>query len=82
MRTRSTPSRTTPFLQSRAGFPLIVTTLVIMGFGMWLPFPPLGPALGFVHLWNLHWQLLAVMPASYVLLTQAAKWQLLRRRWI
>ena len=30
-----------PFLQSRASWPLTVTTLSIMTFGMWLPFSPL-----------------------------------------
>ena len=36
-----------PFLQSWASWPLIVTTAVIMVIGAWLPYSPLGPALGF-----------------------------------
>jgi len=36
-----------PFLQSRASAPLVATTVGIILFGMWLPFSPLAPALGF-----------------------------------
>jgi Mg2+-importing ATPase len=39
-----------PFLQSRASWPLIVTSAVIMLVGMWLPFSPIGLWLGFVLL--------------------------------
>src|SRR5262249_7440013 len=31
-----------PFLQSRASWPMLVTTAAVMVFGMWLPFGPLG----------------------------------------
>ena len=31
-----------PFLQSRASWPLTVTTISIMALGMWLPYSPLG----------------------------------------
>ena len=47
-----------PFLQSRASWPLIVTTAVIMVVGAWLPFSPLGPSLGFTPLPPLYWPLL------------------------
>jgi magnesium-transporting ATPase (P-type) len=33
-----------PLLQSRASWPLIVTTAIVMMVGVWLPFSPLGPA--------------------------------------
>jgi len=39
-----------PFLQSRASWSLIVTTLSVMTLGMWLPYSPLASALGFAHL--------------------------------
>ena len=35
-----------PFIQSRASWPLTVTTLSIMAFGMWLPYSPLASSLG------------------------------------
>ena len=38
-----------PFLQSRASWPLTLTTLSIMAFGMWLPYSPLASALGFTR---------------------------------
>jgi P-type Mg2+ transporter len=35
-----------PFVQSRAAMPLALTTLAIMGLGLWLPFGPLAPLFG------------------------------------
>jgi Mg2+-importing ATPase len=32
-----------PFLQSHASWPLVLTTVLVMLVGMWLPFSPLGP---------------------------------------
>jgi Mg2+-importing ATPase len=71
-----------PFLQSRASWPLVVTTLLVMLAGMWLPFSPLGPALGFVQLPPLYWPLLLLTLLGYVVLTQAVKTWLLRRDWL
>jgi Mg2+-importing ATPase len=71
-----------PFLQSRASWPLIVTTIGVMMIGMWLPFSPIGPSLGFSHLPGVYWPLIALTLFCYVLLTQAVKVWLLRRRWI
>jgi P-type Mg2+ transporter len=71
-----------PFFQSRASWPLTVTTVVIMGFGAWLPFSPLGPAFGFTPLPLLYWPLLAVTLLGYVLLTQAVKTWLFRKGWV
>ena len=71
-----------PFLQSRASVLLTMTTVLIMSFGMWLPFSPLGPALGFVHLPGLYWPFLSVFLACYAVLTQAVKMWLLKKAWI
>jgi Mg2+-importing ATPase len=71
-----------PFLQSRASWPLIVMTALVIMVGMWLPFSPVGAALGFVPLPQLYWPLLALTLACYMLLTQLAKVWLLRRKWI
>ena len=71
-----------PFLQSRASLLLLVTTLAIMGIGMWLPHSPLGPALGFTPLPALYWPLLALTLACYLTLTQLVKSWLLRKGWI
>ena len=71
-----------PFIQSRASWPLTLTTLAIMAFGIWLPFSPLGGLLGFTHLPPLYWPLLIVTLVCYVLLTQAVKSWLIRRSWM
>jgi Mg2+-importing ATPase len=71
-----------PFLQSRASWPLLLTTLLIMLVGVWLPFSPAGPALGFTPLPPLYWPLLLLTLAGYVGLTQAVKSWLLRRTWL
>jgi P-type Mg2+ transporter len=71
-----------PFLQSHASWPLVLTTVLVMLIGMWLPSSPLGPALGFTHLPPLYWPLLLATLLGYVLLTQAVKTWLLRRDWL
>ena len=71
-----------PFLQSRASWPLIATTVSVMAVGLWLPVSPLAPALGFVALPPLYWPILAATLLCYVLLTQIVKVLLLRRQWI
>ena len=71
-----------PFVQSRASVALMATTVGIMLFGLWLPSSFLGPALGFEHLPHLYWPLIALTLLAYVVLTQAVKVWLHRRKWI
>jgi P-type Mg2+ transporter len=71
-----------PFLQSRASWPLTVTTLSIMAFGMWLPSSPLASALGITRLPPLYWPILLLTLLCYVSLTQVIKVWLLRKKWI
>jgi P-type Mg2+ transporter len=71
-----------PFLQSRASWPLIVTSTLIMAVGVLLPISPLGPWLGFAPLPLLYWPLLALTLVCYVVLTQFVKSQLVKRGWI
>ncbi|MDD4889796.1 MAG: magnesium-translocating P-type ATPase [Phycisphaerae bacterium] len=71
-----------PFLQSRASWPLIVTTAMVMLVGLWLPFSPIAGALGFEHLPRLYWPLLLLTLLCYTFLTQIVKAWLLRRKWI
>ena len=71
-----------PFLQSRASWPLTLTTLAIMAFGVWLPDSPLAPALGFTQLPRMYWPLLMLTLLGYVGLTQIIKRRLLRKQWI
>jgi Mg2+-importing ATPase len=71
-----------PFLQSHASWPLLLTTLVVMLIGVWLPSSPIGPSLGFVPLPWLYWWLLLLTLLSYMVLTQIVKGWLARKGWV
>ena len=71
-----------PFVQSRASWPLLVMSSVIMAIGIAIPFSPLGAYLGFTTLPSLYWPLLAVSALCYVSLTQVVKMWLLQKKWI
>jgi len=71
-----------PFLQSRASWPLTITTLSIMAFGAWLPYSPVASSLGLAHLPGLYWPILLLTLVAYTGLTQGAKVWLLRIKWI
>ena len=71
-----------PFVESRPSVFLMVTSVAIMAIGVALPFTPLGRYLGFTALPRLYWPFIVVTLFCYVLLTQAVKTWLLRRRWI
>ncbi|HSC40099.1 MAG TPA: magnesium-translocating P-type ATPase, partial [Chitinophagaceae bacterium] len=62
-----------PFIQSRASWPLILTSILVALAGAFLPFSPLAPALGFVPLPGLYWWWLAGILAGYIILTQFVK---------
>jgi len=62
-----------PFIQSRASWPLILTSLIVVCGGAWLTVSPLAGTLGFVPLPPLFWLLLAAMLVCYVFLTQVVK---------
>ena len=62
-----------PFLESRANWQLIVTSVAIVAAGALLTVSPLAGTLGFVALPGLYWLLLAVMLVCYVVLTQLVK---------
>ena len=48
-----------PFIQSRASWPLILTSVIIVAVGAWLTVSPLANTLGFVPLPPLYWLYLA-----------------------
>ena len=68
-----------PFIQSRASWPLIASSLIIAAVGAWLTVSPLAGTLGFVPLPRLYWLLLAIMLPGYVILTQLVKAWFYRR---
>jgi len=68
-----------PFIQSRASWPMIFTSLLIVAAGAWLTVSPLASTLGFVQLPPLYWLYLAIMMLFYGVLTQAVKSWFVRR---
>jgi Mg2+-importing ATPase len=66
-------TRRVAFIESRASTPLLLTSLTICVVGLWLPFSPLAPALGFTQLPVLYWPLLALMLGIYLVLTHVMK---------
>ena len=62
-----------PFVQSRASWPLIMTSIIIAATGIWLPISPLASILGLVPLPSLYWLLLGIILVCYVGLTQWTK---------
>jgi Mg2+-importing ATPase len=68
-----------PFIQSRASWQLILTSIIIVAIGAWLTVSPLADALGFVPLPPIYWLYLAIMLLGYALLTQLVKSWFIRR---
>jgi Mg2+-importing ATPase len=68
-----------PFIQSRASWPLILTSLLIVSVGAWLTVSPLANTLGFVPLPPRYWLFLAFMLLGYAMLTQVVKTWFIRR---
>jgi Mg2+-importing ATPase len=62
-----------PFIQSRASWPLILTSILIVAAGAWLTVSPLASTLGFVPLPPRYWLFLAMMLMAYAVLTQCVK---------
>ncbi|MDE3199281.1 MAG: cation transporting ATPase C-terminal domain-containing protein [Acidobacteriota bacterium] len=71
-----------PFLQSRASWPLMLTTFIIVAFGAWLPYSPMAYSLGLTRLPGTYWPFLLLILFAYTSLTQAVKVWLLRMKWI
>ena len=68
-----------PFIQSRASWPLIITSVIIVTVGAWLTISPLAGTLGFVILPPSFWLYLVGLMVGYVILTQVVKTWFYRR---
>jgi len=68
-----------PLIESRASWPLILTSLIIVSVGAWLTVSPLADTLGFVPLPPMYWLFLAAMLLCYAVLTQVVKTWFVRR---
>ena len=62
-----------PFFQSRASLPMLLITATVMAVGMYLPFSPLAPSLGFVPLPPVYFLWLFSILTCYCVLTQFVK---------
>ena len=70
-----------PLVQSRASWPLSVTSMLVIAVGIYLPYSPIAGALGFVALPVLYWPFLVITVVCYVALTQWVKTRLLKQAW-
>jgi Mg2+-importing ATPase len=68
-----------PFFQSRAAWPLALTSVIIVAAGAWLTVSPLADTLGFVPLPRLYWPYLGLMLVGYAVLTQVVKTWFVRK---
>jgi len=68
-----------PFLQSRASWPLVATTLLVCAVGAALPYTALGGLLGFQPLPGVYWPIVAAFMAAYATLTHVVKSWFIRR---
>jgi Mg2+-importing ATPase len=68
-----------PFIQSRASWQLILSSIIIIAAGALLTVSPLANTLGFVTLPPLYWLYLTLMMLGYGLLTQVVKMWFIRR---
>ncbi|MGN6726960.1 MAG: magnesium-translocating P-type ATPase [Tepidisphaeraceae bacterium] len=71
-----------PFLQSRSSWPLMAMSVGVMAVGMWLPFSFLSRPLRLVPLPGSYWPMLGMIILAYLTLTQIAKRQLVKHKWI
>jgi Mg2+-importing ATPase len=70
-----------PLVQSRASWPMGLTTLAVIVAGLYLPYSPVAGALGFTPLPAFYWPFLLITVGCYLALTQAVKTWLLKKAW-
>jgi Mg2+-importing ATPase len=68
-----------PFIQSTASIPVVLLTAVIMAIGIYIPFSPLGSAVGLQPLPLSYFPWLVGILIGYALLTQFLKQFYIRR---
>ncbi|KOU43959.1 magnesium-translocating P-type ATPase [Streptomyces sp. WM6378] len=76
-------TRKIPFIQSRATWPVMVMTILAVATGLYLPFSPLAPTLGFVPVPMSYFPWLVGVLLAYCTLTQVVKgWYARRFGWL
>jgi Mg2+-importing ATPase len=66
-------TRRIPFLGSRASLHMTLTTLIVVAFGVWLPYSPFAGTLGMVALPPVYWAWIAAFLLSYAFLAHIVK---------
>lgn len=66
-------TRRVPFWESRASWPMTLTTLAVMVLGAWLPYSPLAESLGLVPLPWSYWGFITAFLITYSVLTHKVK---------
>ncbi|MFC7420491.1 magnesium-translocating P-type ATPase [Iodobacter arcticus] len=72
-------TRKIPFIQSCASLPVMISTVIAVAIGCWLPFSPLAESIGFVSLDSSYWYWLAATMLGYMMLAQMVKTIYIRR---
>ncbi|NMA96281.1 MAG: magnesium-translocating P-type ATPase, partial [Clostridiales bacterium] len=62
-----------PFIQSRATWPVMIMTVIIMALGVYIPFSPLGLSVGFEPLPMAYFPWMIGIVLSYCIITQFTK---------
>ncbi len=62
-----------PFIESRASTPLIISSVLIVLFAIWLPYSPFADSLGFVKIPVEYWTILSIILPCYIISTTAVK---------
>lgn len=77
-------TRKIPFIQSRASWPVMLTTFVIMAVGIVFPFTTIGMKVGLTALPWSYFSWLVVTPLCYCILTQLIKQWYIKKfhRWL
>ncbi len=62
-----------PFIESRASTPLLISTISIILFALWLPSSPFAASMGFVLLPHIYWLILPFILIMYMLLATTVR---------
>lgn len=62
-----------PFVDSRPSMYMMMTTILVMGIGIWLPYSPLAEMFGLVPLPPSYWAFVSIFLLSYATLTHLVK---------
>lgn len=71
-----------PFFESHASLALTLTTVAVVGVGLWLPTSPIGSLFGFVPLPAGYWPVLGVTVIAYGVVVYGVKAWLVHRGWM